>query len=57
MIIREIIVYLEDMIVGKTWGNPAKYAIIIMGSVMFWSSKSLQENATDILTHYNLIKS
>ena len=54
LIIRELIVYLEDSIVGHTWGDPSKYAAVIMGSIMFSSSKTLRENIELIAGYYKL---
>jgi len=52
-ILRDVVVYLEDSIVGKTVGNPSKYAIIIMGSVMFYTSNVLKRRINNILIYYN----
>ena len=54
LIIREIIVYIEDSIVGFTWGDPSKYATVIMGSIMFSNSNTLIDNINSIKKHYNL---
>ncbi len=54
LVIREIIVYIENSIVGYTWGDPSKYATIIMGSIMFSNSTSLHKNVKLILGYYNL---
>lgn len=54
LIIREVIVYLEDSIVGLTWGDPSKYAAVIMGSIMFSNSKTLRKNIELIVGYYKL---
>jgi len=53
-ILREVVVYAEDLIIGKTYGNPEKYAIIIMGSVMFYTSDVLKDRVINMLMSYGL---
>ena len=55
MFIREIIVYIEDLFIGITWGNPANFSVIIMGSIMFSNSLVLKKNINFLLKDYNLI--
>ena len=54
LFIREIIVLIEDFVIGKTWGNPAKYATVIMGSIMFSNSKTIHKNIKLIAKKYNI---
>ena len=54
LLIREVIVYIEDNVLGKTWGNPATYATVILGSIMFSNSKTIHKNIELIRKSYNL---
>ena len=54
LVIRECIVFIGDSIIGYTWGDPSKYATVIMGSIMFSNSDILKNNIKLILEYYNL---
>ena len=54
LIIRENVVFIEDYFVGKTYGNPAKYATVIMGSIMFSNSRTIHKNIKLISESYNI---